>query len=565
VSVPDGTVLHAGDSRAITPIRPGTGAHDQGGIGHLDRIRCLAHDGLDRIVSGGDDGTARLWRWEGGRLGGRATLRHPAGVACVAFADGGELIATGDSQRTIRIWHTNTATESVRIDASHSQPLTGLLLSRRPATGGGWRAVSAGRDGLIKLWSAGDGSEVATLRGHSGAVTRLGAPASGEWMASAGEDGTVRMWQIDGTAAADGGSVGHSGPVTAIVHDGPSGQTVTAGDDGRVVVWDPQGDPLRVAFGHLGSVTTAVALRPGRVATASTDRFVRCWDVDSGWSVARLGTIQGLGVPTPAGLMIAPGVALGADGHTSEVTHLARVDQRRVLSAGADRTVRLWDVDRGVQVRVVGRAAGSINCLVYVADLELVVVAGQSRVIEAWPLHGGPAASSIPGHAGGTTHLAADGEWLWSAGRDGRVKCWRWAAGSGLDVYGHHADGVAAAVTCLAVDSRRRRVVSADQAGTVVVRTDDELGPHRTEIAAHRGAVRALTTGADGLIYTCGDDQRLVVLTQNGDVVAQAHLPGITAAMLPIPSGGVVIGSRWGGISIFDLLRGVTRSGHGSP
>jgi WD40 repeat protein len=141
--------LATGRDRAMTPE-----AHE------LTMTRLLCAEGGKTLITGSDDGTARVWDLETGRQ--RAVLRHKGWVRALALSPDGKLLATGahhpDSH--VRLWHLATGKE-LRSWPGRGRSEAAVALT---FTTDGDGLLSLWRDGSIRRFEVATGDEVPTVQ-----------------------------------------------------------------------------------------------------------------------------------------------------------------------------------------------------------------------------------------------------------------------------------------------------------------------------------------------------------------------------------------------------------------
>jgi len=186
----------------------------------------------------------------------------------------------------------------------HGGPVRALAVSAD-----GRLALSGSFDQSAILWALDQGAALSVLRLHDGAVNAVAALPDGRF-ATGGEDGRIALWRI-GETTPERVIEGHRGPVVALAV-APDGTAIASGSwdaTARITPIGP-GEP-RVFEGHQGNVNAVAFLPDGRLVTAGYDATLRTWPDGSGSpSVAILPAPLNAVAAAPDGEI----VAAGADG-----------------------------------------------------------------------------------------------------------------------------------------------------------------------------------------------------------------------------------------------------------
>ena len=230
--------------------------------------------------------------------------------------------------------------------------------------------VVAGFNGVITLYDAPTGRDLATISGHSACVTGLALSSDAQFVVSGAEDATVRVW--DATSGAQRlRLLGHTDNVTCVALS-PDNQRIASGsDDNTVMIWSVEkGDSLGQLAGHKGTIWSVCFSPSGtKLLTASEDKRCVAWSVEKECrflaQVAELDCAVKIARYSHNGRMIAiagdDGTVVVFDnygeqkhvleGHVGAVWTLAFSPTQPVLcTGGADRSIRLWDVNVGVLI-----------------------------------------------------------------------------------------------------------------------------------------------------------------------------------------------------------------------
>ena len=221
-------------------------------------------------------------------------------------------------------------------------------------------------------------------------------------------------------------------------------------------------------------------------------------------------------------------------------------DSRRVVTASADHTARVWGAADPGDPTVLSGHEGRLTAATFSADGQRIATASEDRTARIWRAQGGPALAVLAGHTDAVLDVAfsPDGARVATASADSTVRVWS-ADGSGepLVLSGHEGKVLSVRFSpdgkriATGSEDKTARIQSADGAGrALVLRHDDEVrsvrfSPDGLRLAttsassfgvriwdaAAAGAPVALGHAADRAVFA-EDGKRLFSAAPNGTV-----------------------------------------------
>jgi mono/diheme cytochrome c family protein len=153
--------------------------------------------------------------------------------------------------------------------------------------------------------------------------------------------------------------------------------------------------------------------------------------------------IRGVGTPTET-TASTRGVGVPFRGHSATVNCVAlSADARRAVSGSDDGTVRLWDIDTGIELTCL-HGSGAILAVTLSSDGNLLLAAGRDRLVRLWDLRTAKQVRVFAGHTD-SIHCVAfspDGTRAVSGGDDRSLHVWDLLGKKESAVLATHTDAI---------------------------------------------------------------------------------------------------------------------------
>uniref|UniRef100_A0A4X1VUS6 E3 ubiquitin-protein ligase TRAF7 n=1 Tax=Sus scrofa TaxID=9823 RepID=A0A4X1VUS6_PIG len=255
---------------------------------------------------------------------------HQGPVWCLCVYSVGDLLFSGSSDKTIKVWDTCTTYKCQKTLEGHDGIVLALCIQ-------GCRLYSGSADCTIIVWDIQNLQKVNTIRAHDNPVCTL---VSSHNLLFSGSLKAIKVWDIVGTELKLKKELtGLNHWVRALV---AAQSYLYSGSYQTIKIWDIRTlDCIHVLQTSGGSVYS-IAVTNHHIVCGTYENLIHVWDIESKEQVRTL------------------------TGHVGTVYALAVIstpDQTKVFSASYDRSLRVWSMDNMICTQTLLRHQGSVTAL----------------------------------------------------------------------------------------------------------------------------------------------------------------------------------------------------------
>ncbi len=498
-------------------------------VAHTNRIISMqALPSGKLLVTWSEDKTVKLWTLPTGDLS-KTLLEHSEQVQRVAVSPNEKYLATADAGGTVIIWSLPDGAKlgSIKCD----DQLDDLHVNDQ-----GDKVFTRRQRGL-NIWNTRDGKleRQFTLSGGID-LHAFAEGAKGTYFVSASSPRSIEIISMADERQ------------QRVIRDIPRSRFCVS-PDGTLLATACSDGSLRVYTLPEAALLASTQLKPNvsglrfrgndtvetLVATGTVGYEARLYRVDPGWKLVR-----------------------EVEAHANAIVDFA-VSEDRVYAAtvSKDRSIKIWKVADWTLFRELADLSTACFSVAFQKDNSRLLAGCRDGRIRMWRIGGAENAADgeYDGHAGGVTQITVQGNFVWTCGRDEKVKMWEFQNGGSTFHPVRAFSGQSSQLYSVAVAGSE--VATGSLEGSVRVWT--KRGDLRRTLPGNGGIVYSVAMPFLGEFVVSGGDDKLVRLWSTSDTnpaTFAGHTKTIYSVVINETKSRIASCGSDGSVRIWDIASG---------
>jgi len=188
-------VLTGGVDKTAVVMNRKTGRKEATLSGHAKRVSSVKfHPTKDVLITGSADNTVKIWSKSGdGYKPFHSINQHTSEIVGLSLHATNDYLVSASKDRSWAFHNIETGKSLLQVTEPDESPLTSVMIHPD-----GLILATGTEDHLIRVWDLKSQKNVATFRGHKGAITDLKFSENGYYLATSAQDDLLKLWDLRG-------------------------------------------------------------------------------------------------------------------------------------------------------------------------------------------------------------------------------------------------------------------------------------------------------------------------------------------------------------------------------